>query len=92
MLMKNFSDLIDNGTVGDWTFSSDGTHILIKLPNQPEEWNEVSLPINLPEGQMSWKWNGNKESPTLTPSILIHANGFHKEWHGYLTDGKLITL
>jgi len=31
-----------------------------------------------------WDWNGNEESPTLTPSIL-RLGGC--KWHGFLTDG-----
>lgn len=30
----------------------------------------------------SWEWNGNKESPTLTPSV--HHIG---HWHGWLRNG-----
>lgn len=56
-----------------------------------------AIPVNEGphEGRPRWKWNGNKDSPTLTPSIQrrlhIHAHGEHPEyrcdWHGYLTDG-----
>ncbi len=32
----------------------------------------------------TWTWNGNRERPTLTPSIhRVRGCG----WHGYLTDG-----
>lgn len=31
-------------------------------------------------------WDGNKEKPTLTPSIWARNR---KGWHGYLTNGKL---
>lgn len=31
-----------------------------------------------------WTWNGNRERPTVTPSILQMRCG----WHGYLTDGE----
>lgn len=40
-----------------------------------------------------WAWDGNRESPTLTPSILIYQmndagekTGEH--WHGFLTAGE----
>lgn len=33
-----------------------------------------------------WVWNGNKEYPSLTPSLGQRCCG----WHGYLTDGKLV--
>lgn len=35
-------------------------------------------------GGPCWTWNGSREKPTCTPSIL-HLNGC--KWHGYLTDG-----
>lgn len=31
----------------------------------------------------SWEWNGNKETPTLSPSV--HHVG---HWHGWLQDGE----
>lgn len=31
-----------------------------------------------------WLWNGSKEKPTLTPSILATVGC---RWHGFLTDG-----
>ena len=42
------------------------------------------VPINTPKG---WKWDGNEESPTLTPSILNRCCG----WHGYLTAGVFVS-
>lgn len=36
------------------------------------------------EGQSSWAWDGDKELPTLTPSIQ-HRGGC--AWHGYITAG-----
>lgn len=38
----------------------------------------------------AWSWNGNREAPTCTPSIL-HS----KEtcgWHGFLTAGEFIEI
>ena len=39
------------------------------------------------EGQQAhgWKWNGNRERPTLSPSIAM-VEGTCR-WHGWLTDG-----
>ncbi len=34
-----------------------------------------------------WTWNGNREKPTVRPSIL-HVEGC--KWHGYLTDGQFV--
>lgn len=33
-----------------------------------------------------WQWDGNRESPTLTPSINVIGR-----WHGWLREGKLVT-
>lgn len=35
----------------------------------------------------AWEWNGDKELPTILPSI--HVIG---RWHGYLRNGKLETV
>lgn len=39
-----------------------------------------------------WKWDGNVEAPTVTPSILHDdpAHGGRCGWHGYLTAGELV--
>jgi hypothetical protein len=31
----------------------------------------------------SWKWNGNMNAPSVSPSIK-----WGNHWHGYLTDGE----
>lgn len=57
------------------------------IPREDIEYSNV-------HGQRCWEWNGSKESPTLTPSILHWGNGKKEPatWHGFLTDGKLITV
>jgi hypothetical protein len=47
--------------------------------NVPSDWAEKH---NGGKPLTQWTWNGNKEKPTLSPSIL-HEN----HWHGYLRDG-----
>lgn len=45
------------------------------------------------EGRAAWHWDGNKDKPTLTPSLGLHpkddsapdGSGYH--WHGHLTAG-----
>lgn len=32
----------------------------------------------------TWQWNGDREKPTLTPSINCHGC-----WHGFITDGVI---
>jgi len=41
--------------------------------------------VNLRPG--GWTWNGDKEKPTVQPSIYFNQGG-EGEWHGYLTDGE----
>ena len=38
----------------------------------------------------AWTWNGDRERPTLTPSIRPLDNDSNELWHGYLTDGELV--
>lgn len=52
------------------------------------------IPV-MPFGNPGWGWDGNKESPTLTPSISIaYGHAGEREdcrWHGWLTNGEWIT-
>ena len=36
--------------------------------------------------QGHWGWDGNREMPTITPSINVIGR-----WHGWLRQGKLVT-
>ncbi|MEN6481297.1 MAG: DUF6527 family protein [Anaerolineaceae bacterium] len=108
MLRKNLDDLETNGLVGDWSFleNKDGMHIFLRHPRKEQEifgdearGEIVHLPIRIGESIASpaiWGWNGNKEAPTITPSILIFSGdgngGRREQWHGFLTDGKLVTV
>lgn len=48
-----------------------------------------SLPVNSPQKSPSWDWDGNLDSPTLSPSILTRsANaGGSTVCHSYLRAG-----
>jgi len=35
----------------------------------------------------SWLWDGNKENPTLSPSLLLYKDNHQEHWHGYLRNG-----
>lgn len=98
MTLKNDFDELG---VGDWCFMNDGQYIGIRLGEG--EMDCCILPIRKSPADFApemtyegipWEWNGNKEAPSLTPSILHWGKG-RKEpatWHGYLTDGKLVTV
>jgi hypothetical protein len=46
----------------------------------------VSLPISGDNTKPVWQWDGNREAPTLSPSINVIGR-----WHGWLQAGKLVT-
>lgn len=55
--------------------------------------NLKPYPADKPDPHPVWQWDGNRESPTLTPSILIHqmnerAEKIGEHWHGFLTAGE----
>lgn len=45
----------------------------------------TEIPVNDPNDQRSWTWNGDKDRPTLTEIILCSCG-----WHGYLTNGEFV--
>lgn len=45
----------------------------------------IAAPKGAAEGRRSWLWDGNKEKPTLAPSIL--RTGAPCKWHGFLRAG-----
>lgn len=92
MLKLNLDDLTDTGIKGDWAFLNDDTLIAIKYgPDSFKDMIIIPIADQVLPGKPHWAWNGNREAPTLTPSILVHAyEGWSTGWHGYLTDGKLI--
>lgn len=40
-------------------------------------------------GEMGWEWNGSLDTPTLSPSILVHAHGNQTRCHSYVRDGRI---
>ncbi len=44
------------------------------------------LPVNSPQHQPSWEWDGNLEAPTLSPSILTGKDS-PNICHSYLRNG-----
>lgn len=91
-LLQDFKDLEDNGKKGDWCLINNDTYICVMWGDDPFK-NMSILPVQPVQGKPHWTWNGNREAPSLTPSILVHPYpGWTDGWHGYLTDGKLITV
>ena len=42
-------------------------------------------PNNQNGGKAQWNWNGNREAPTLTPSVNCS-----RCWHGYIENGRCV--
>jgi len=38
-------------------------------------------------GRAQWDWDGNRETPTLSPSINCES---HCGWHGYIRNGRCV--
>ena len=108
MLRENLDDLVENGKVGDWCFvtlKNGDLNLFLRYPVKDDRLGD--LPIEEQRGdilrvpvqsstEMVWQWDGNREAPTLSPSILIRGgdgNGGRKEyWHGFLRNGKIETV
>ena len=72
--------------VGNWTFDKDDQTILIVMPDG----KIAGLPLSPEAGRKfhdgsHWNWDGNRDAPTITPSILDVVTG----WHGYMRAGQL---
>lgn len=82
----------DGSAPGAYDFDADSKYIIYRCPCGCGELR--SVPIMEGEKQeRSWQWNGSKEKPTLTPSLLHIAHDVKGcTWHGYLTDGVWITV
>ena len=44
-------------------------------------------PQNQNGGRAQWDWDGNREAPTLSPSINCES---HCGWHGYIRAGRCV--
>lgn len=89
-LLKDLDQFDREGTKGDWCFINDDEYIAIRYGDEAFKGTCV-LPIRPHDGKASWNWDGNREAPTLSPSILIWGDGRDKPatWHGYMRSGKL---
>ena len=65
--------------------------IALEWPAEPGETYESVSYTNI-HGQACWEWNGSKDRPTLSPSILHWGDGKDQPatWHGFLRDGQLV--
>jgi hypothetical protein len=89
----NVADLLNLGTVGDWAFSPEGelSAIWIRTPDGSPNGTMSRLPIApIDSVQAWWEWDGNRDAPTISPSIhRLPIVGFKAGWHGWMRVGWL---
>ena len=90
-LLKDLDDFDRNAQKGDWAFFNDDAYIAVKFGDDSK--GIAMLPIKPVQDKAAWGWDGNREAPTLTPSILHWGDGKDKPatWHGFLREGKFVT-
>lgn len=101
MLKQSDTELFDShgGQAGDWCFltgsldAAGRTQCYISIRLTDAEDGFCILPIvtqgdfaDPARAKTDWYWDGNREAPTLEPSILHHSK---IPWHGYMRAGKL---
>jgi len=73
-----------------WTEGTDGQISCLRFVC-PCGCGEVgTAPVKPGYGGAHWQWDGNKELPTLTPSIL-RCRPQSCGWHGFLTKGIFVS-
>jgi len=68
-LLKDLDELDTKGKKGDWCFINNDTYIALIWGDDSFS-DMVILPIQPTQGKLHWQWNGDKDKPTLSPSIL----------------------
>lgn len=81
---------------GAFSFERTGEGLFL-ICRHPEEDAQTTRLFNVPlEGEKAWSWNRSKDRPTLSPSVRVYfvlPDGTQQDvWHGFITDGVLITL
>lgn len=89
-------DFDDINALGDFFINEAGDRIYMAIPTTrpfldkeraDPPWTFISLPIGRtkPAQSPSWQWDGNREKPTLSPSV--HTFG---HWHGWVRNGEMV--
>lgn len=78
-----------NGKDGDWFIDERCTPrvIYLRIPGDDSLSRWELAPDGIAESERprpSWRWDGNHDAPTLTPSL--HLVGV---WHGWMKEGRL---
>lgn len=94
-LLSTLDELDDTGQIGDWCFMNDDADMMLRHPVRDEGGRGEVCHLYLrtkdkPNAQTPcWDWDGNRESPTVSPSIRVW-DGKGDQWHGYLRQGNLV--
>ena len=96
--VADYEEAMEHGVGSFWWVKSDnGEAIFMVTPtwSTAHKWNIemgpniVCCTVNHENG---WAWNGNYDAPTLTPSIRSRGVDLIEIWHGYMTDGTLVSV
>lgn len=77
-------------SVGEFLFETyaDGQlHLELILPSSRDPRGcYIAIPVSRQHAPgKAWGWDGNEETPTITPSIHTHG-----VWHGWVRNGELV--
>lgn len=87
-------------TKGDWFFRGgifdeqaiEDAYIVLKWGDNEPDVAVLKIKGTNTKWEPVWEFDGNKECPTLSPSIrVLGSHGAPDLWHGYLRNGKLET-
>ena len=82
--------------VGDffWEDKREGYHVpeeidAVMLTFLPNDYAPRPLPVTLNrDGVVGWRWDGNRDRPTLWPSVRPMTPEGEEVWHGYIDAGE----
>lgn len=87
-------ELAEHGILG---YPGASAHMLFVCPNGKRcgmLLGPSPVPRQHPDGLVIWGWDGNRECPTLTPSVncIAEKDGQSTSgcgWHGFITNGVM---
>lgn len=91
-LLKDLDAFDSIAKKGDWCFpNADNSLICIKWGDGENDISIIYINQTDPK-KLSWQWDGNKEAPTLSPSLRVpgYKTGDPDRWHGFMRNGQLV--
>lgn len=99
---------IQGHRVADWESLKDKGDFVVIDPGHPDFHTSVTIigficpncgkkkyvPLK-PSDPEGWEWNGDRDHPTITPSIFffnMHYPEAKCRWHGFITAGNFKTV